>query len=156
MNDKETANFFEEVVIDRDSKIVTSWITGEMFSYLKRTNKDFSNSGITPKKIGSLIDLIADGTISNRQAKEIFDEYISSKDEVRDFVEKRGLIQLSDKGEIDKIISQVLEENTKVVEDYKNGKDKLFGFFVGQVMKISKGKANPKVVNEILVKKLRE
>ncbi len=156
VNDKETANFFEEVVKDRDSKIVTSWITGEMFSYLKRINKDFSNSGITPRKIGSLIDLIADGTISNRQAKEIFEEYINSKDEVRDFVEKRGLIQLSDKGEIDKIVSQVLEENTKVVEDYKNGKDKLFGFFVGQVMKISKGKANPKVVNEILAKKLRE
>ncbi len=155
VNDKETAIFFEEVVENRDAKIVTSWITGEMFSYLKKANKDLVNSSITTKKIGSLIDLIIDGTISNRQAKEIFEEYINSGDEIRYFVEKRGLIQLSDKDEIDKIISQVLQENSKMVEDYKNGKDKLFGFFIGQIMKVSKGKANPKIVNEILSKKLK-
>ncbi len=156
VNDKDIANFFEEVVENRDSKIVISWITGEMFSYLKKNNKDIKNSGILPVKIGSLIDLICDQTISNRQAKEIFEDYIESNEDARSFVEKRGLIQVSDKNEIEKIINTVLQENLKMVEDYKNGKDKLFGFFVGQVMKVSQGKANPKLVNELLIKRLNE
>ena len=99
--------------------------------------------------------MINDQTISNRQAKEIFDDYIESNEEAKDFVEKRGLIQVSDKNEIEKIINSVLQENVKMVEDYKNGKDKLFGFFIGQVMKVSEGKANPKLVNELLIKRLK-
>ena len=100
--------------------------------------------------------MINDQTISNRQAKEIFDDYIESNEGAKDFVEKRGLIQVSDKNEIEKIINSVLQENVKMVEDYKNGKDKLFGFFIGQVMKVSEGKANPKLVNELLSKRLRK
>ena len=156
VNDKDIANFFEEVAEDRDSKLVISWVTGEMFSYLKRINKDIKNSGITPLKIGSLIDLIHNQTISNRQAKEIFHDYINSDEDAKSFVETRGLIQVSDKKQIEKVIDSVLQGNGKMVEDYKNGKDKLFGFFIGQVMKLSEGKANPKLVNELLIKKLKE
>ena len=94
--------------------------------------------------------------ISNRQAKEVFEEYMKSMDDATTFIEKKGLVQLSDQSEIYKIIDKVLSDNPKMVDDYKNGKDKLFGFFIGQVMKISKGKANPKLVNELLVKRLKE
>ena len=114
------------------------------------------NSEITPEKIGSLIDLIVDEKISNRQAKEVFEEYMESSDDATIFVEKKGLAQLSDQSEIYKLIDKVLSDNPKMVDDYRNGKDKLFGFFIGQIMKISKGKANPKIVNELLVKRLKE
>ena len=156
VNDQGTANFFEKIVKGRDSKVVTNWITGEVFSYLKKINKDIKNSGIAPEKIGSLIDLIVGEKISNRQAKEVFEEYMKSMDDATTFIEKKGLVQLSDQSEIYKIIDKVLTDNPKMVDDYKNGKDKLFGFFIGQVMKISKGKANPKLVNELLVKRLKE
>ena len=114
------------------------------------------DSGITPEKIGSLIDLIVKDKISNRQAKEVFEEYMKSSDDADIFIEKKGLVQLSDKSEIYKIIDKVLLDNPKMVDDYKKGKDKLFGFFIGQVMKISKGKANPKLANELLVERLKE
>ena len=156
VSDRDTANFFEELVKDRDPKIITSWVTGELFSYLKKINKDIKSAGISSQKLGSLIDLITNDFISNRQAKEIFEDYINSEEEAKSFVENRGLIQVSDKDEINNLINTVLLENSKMVEDYKNGKEKLFGFFVGQVMKVSKGKANPKLVNEILIRKLKE
>ncbi len=152
VNDKDVANFFEKTVEGRDSKIVTSWVTGELFSFLKKTEKNIKASGISPLKLGELIDLIIDGTISNRQAKEVFEDYIKSTESAKIFVEKRGLIQVSDEQEIENLINSVLQENPKMLEQYRNGKDKLFGFFVGQVMKVSKGKANPKVLNELLKK----
>ena len=100
------------------------------------------------------MDFIISGKISNRQAKELFEHYLKSNLEAKDFIEKRGVEQVSDEGEIERLINRVLQENPKMVEDYKNGKDKLFGFFVGQVMKESKGKANPQIVNKILKVKL--
>ena len=156
VNDQYTALFFEKLVKGRDSKVVTNWITGEIFSYLKKINKDMKNSEIAPEKIGSLIDLIVDEKISNRQAKEVFEEYMESSDDAAIFIEKKGLVQLSDQSEIFKLIDKVLSDNPKMVDDYKNGKDKLFGFFIGQIMKLSKGKANPKLVNELLVERLKE
>ncbi len=153
-NDKETADFFEKVVIDRDPKIVTSWITGEFFSYLKKKDKTISNAEVSPNKLGELIDLISDGKISNRQAKEIFEDYIASSQSAQDFIKDKGLVQVSDESEIETLINRVLQENSKMVDEYNNGKERLFGFFVGQVMKVSKGKANPNVVNKLLKKKL--
>jgi aspartyl-tRNA(Asn)/glutamyl-tRNA(Gln) amidotransferase subunit B len=154
VNDKETANFFEQVVANRDVKLVVSWITGELFSYLKINEKNILDCGVSSTKLGELIDLIADETISNRQAKEIFHDYLGSSQNAKTFVKEKGLVQVSDMGEIEKLANSVLQENPKMVDEYKQGKDKLFGFFVGQVMKVSKGKANPKIVNEILKKKL--
>ncbi len=155
VNDKDIADFFEKTVKGRDGKIVSNWVAGEVFSYLKRTEKNIKESGITSTKLGALLDLVIDGTISNRQAKEIFDEYIDSEEDPRKFVQDRGLVQVSDVNEIESLIESVLQQNPKMVEDYKNGKEKLFGFFVGQVMKVSKGKANPKIVNETLKKLLK-
>ncbi len=156
VNDKDIAEFFESTVEGRDRKVVTSWVTGEVFSYLKRIEKNIKDSGLTSSKLGELLDLIIDGTISNRQAKEIFEDYLNSNENAKKFVEDRGLIQVSDVSEIEDLIKSVLQQNPKMVEDYKNGKDKLFGFFVGQAMKVSKGKANPKVVNETLKKLLQD
>tara|TARA_Y200000002_G_C22568329_1_gene615528 strand:- start:46 stop:1026 length:981 start_codon:yes stop_codon:yes gene_type:complete len=153
-NDKETADFFEKVVNNRDPKIVTSWVTGELFSYLKKNDRPISNAEISPDKLGGIIDLISNGSISNRQAKEVFEEYITSSQSAKEFIENKGLVQVSDELEIENLINTVLQENSKMVDEYNNGKERLFGFFVGQVMKISKGKANPNVVNKLLKDKL--
>mgnify|MGYP005699960769 CR=1 FL=1 len=124
------------------------------FSYLKKINKTLEETKIETKKISTLIDLIINGKISNRQAKDIFEDYLVSEMYADDYIEEKGLVQLSDSSQIEGLIQKVLDENPKMVEQYKQGKDKLFGFFVGQVMKISNGKANPKMVNEILKSKL--
>ena len=153
-DDQYVSDFFEEVAKNRDSKLVVSWISVELFSYLKKNSIELSESKITPKKIAGLLDYIISGKISNRQAKELFEPYLKSNLEAKDFIEEMGVEQVSDEGEIEGLINRVLQENPKMVEDYKNGKDKLFGFFVGQVMKESKGKANPQVVNKILKDKL--
>ena len=121
----------------------------------KENRKNIKESKITSNKLGGLLDLVIDGTISNRQAKEIFEDFIDSDEDPRKFIQERGLVQLSDMNEIENLIKSVLQQNPKMVEDYKNGKEKLFGFFVGQVMKVSEGKANPKIVNETLKKLLK-
>ena len=150
VEDQFVSSFFEELVEKRDSKIVVSWVTVELFSYLKKKDVQLQDSEINSKKIGDLLDLIINGSISNRQAKEIFEEYIETDLEASDFIKKKGIKQVSDKSEIEALIKSVLQKNVEMVNDYKKGKDKLFGFFVGQVMKESKGKANPQLVNQVL------
>ena len=150
VEDQFVSSFFEELAEKRDSKIVVSWVTVELFSYLKKKDVQLQDSEINSKKIGDLLDLIINGSISNRQAKEIFEEYIETDLEASDFIKKKGVKQVSDKSEIEALIKSVLQKNVEMVNDYKKGKDKLFGFFVGQVMKESKGKANPQLVNQVL------
>ena len=117
---------------------------------LKKKDIQLEGSNIKPSKIGSLIDLIINGSISNRQAKEIFEEYLNCDLPALDFINTKGIKQVSDQTEIECLINSVLQKNKEMVEDYKKGKEKLFGFFVGQVMKESKGKANPQLVNKVL------
>jgi len=154
VTEKYVSDFFEQIVKGRDSKIVISWLTVELFSYLKKKNISLEESKINSEKITSLLDLIISNKISNRQAKEIFDEYLKSDMNADTFIEKKGLVQISNESEIEELVEKVLKENPKMLEQYKNGKDKLFGFFIGQVMKLSNGKANPKMVNQILKGKL--
>ena len=154
-DDQFVANYFEEVVKKRDSKLVVSWITGELFSYLKKNDLELSETLILPTKIGGLLDLIISGKISNRQAKELFEDFLKSELEAEKFFSKMGVEQVSDENQIQELINTVLQKNPKMVDDYKNGKEKLFGFFVGQIMKESKGKANPQIVNKILKDKLK-
>ena len=155
VTEKFIADFFEELIPNRDPKLVLSWLTGELFSYLNKRNLNILNSGISVNKLGSLIDLIQNGTLSNRMAKEIFEEYLDNDKSAIDLVNEKGMTQVSDDKEIDLMIDKVLEENPKMLEQYNSGKEKLFGFFVGQVMKISDGKANPQMVNNLLSKKLK-
>ena len=156
VSEKYIADFFEEVVVGRDPKLVLTWITGELFSYLNKKNVTLSNSGISSKKISEILDLIINGTLSNRMAKELFDELLNSDKDAAQVVKEKGLSQVSDEGQIIVMINEVLKKNPKMLAQYKSGKEKLFGFFVGQVMKLSKGKANPQIVNKILNSKLLE
>jgi aspartyl-tRNA(Asn)/glutamyl-tRNA(Gln) amidotransferase subunit B len=127
----------------------------ELFGALRKENISLSNSPISPENLGQLIALISDGTISGKIAKDVFAEMMISKKSPSDIVKEKGLEQVSDDTEILKLIDKVIIENEDKVKDYLGGKDRLFGFFVGQVMKISQGKANPSIVNKLLKEKLK-
>jgi len=152
--ERETAGFFEEVARGRDAKLAANWVMSELFGRLNKAGKDLMESPVSAKSLGGLIDLIADNTISGPIAKKVFDEMFETGREAADIVEEKGLRQVTDTGAIEPIIDQVMAENADKVAEYRSGKDKLFGFFVGQVMRASQGKANPAMVNDLLRKKL--
>ena len=152
--EKETAAFYEQASAGRDRKLTANWMSVEFFGALNKASKSLSDSPISPAHLGALVDLISDGTISGRIAKDVFAEMFETGKEAADIIEEKGLKQVSDSGAIEAMIDEVLAANTDKVEDYRGGKDKLFGFFVGQVMKASKGQANPAMVNDVLRKKL--
>ncbi len=152
--EKEVADYFEAVAEGRDAKLAANWVIGELFGNLNRTGKPLGESPVSAEGLGSLIDLIKDGTISNRIAKEVFEEMFDTGKNAADIVEEKGLKQVSDTGAIEAAIDEVIAANPDKVAEYKGGKDKLFGFFMGQVMKATQGKANPGVVTQILRPKL--
>ena len=154
VSDIETSKYFEEVIEKSDVKLSTNWITGELFALLNEKNLEISQNPISAKNLSKLINLIKDGTISGKIAKSVFEIMADEGKDPQIIVEEKGLKQQSDPKEIEKLIDKVITNNPDKVKEYKSGKDKLFGFFVGQVMKISGGKANPQLVNEILKKKL--
>ena len=156
VSEKDTADFFEKLIPNRDIRLVISWVTGELFSYLKKKNITIRDRSISVDKIGELIDLIQNGVLSNRLAKELFEEYLNGDKSAKDLVSEKGMTQISNENQINDMIQKVLQTNPKMLDEYKNGKDKLFGFFIGQVMKISNGKANPKILNTLLKKKLNQ
>jgi len=152
--DVETAHFYEAVAAGRDAKLVANWVTGDFFAAWNKSGAALGDFVITAEKLGGLIDLIADGTISGRIAKEVFEAMVESGEPAARIVEEKGLRQVTDSGAIEAEVDKVLAANADKVAEYRGGKDKLFGFFVGQVMKATKGKANPQAVNEILKAKL--
>ena len=154
VSDIEISKYFEEVSKNSDVKLATNWITGELFALLNEKNIEITESPISSKNLSKLINLIKDGTISGKIAKSVFEIMRDGDKDPITIVEEKGLKQQSDPKELENLINKVIIENPKNVEAYKSGKEKLFGFFVGQVMKNSNGKANPKLVNEILKKKL--
>ena len=154
VSDIETSKYFEDVSKNSDVKLATNWITGELFALLNNKSIEITESPITSENLAKLINLIIDGTISGKIAKTVFEIMADSGKDPKKIVEEKGLKQQSDPKELEKIIDKVISDNPKNVEAYKSGKEKLFGFFVGQVMKQSNGKANPQLVNEILKKKL--
>ena len=152
--DRETAAFYEAVAKGRDPKIAANWMTVELFGALSKMGKSLEESPVTPDQLGALVSLISDGTISGRIAKDVFAEMVESGGDPEKIIEEKGLKQVSDTGAIETMIDTVMAENADKVEEYRGGKDKLFGFFVGQVMKASKGQANPGLVNQLLKSKL--
>ncbi len=154
VSDLETSKYFEKVIKNSDVKLSANWITGELFALLNEKNIEIDQSPISPENLSKLINLISDETISGKIAKTLFVEMSNGDQDPKKIVEEKGLKQQSDPKELEKIIDKVILDNPDNVQKYKSGKDKLFGFFVGQVMKASSGKANPKVVNDILKKKL--
>ena len=155
--DKDLANFFEAVAkVSNSPKLSANWIMGELSAELNNENLSINESKITSNQLGQLILRIEDGTISGKIAKEIFEKLWSSDNEVDEIIQGEGLEQVTDDKEIESMIDKVINNNPEQLEQYRSGKDRLFGFFVGQVMKASQGKANPKQVNDILRKKLEK
>jgi len=155
--DPNLSSFFEEVVVrSRNPKLSANWIMGELSAFLNKENLSILETKVDSINLGNLLSRIEDSTISGKIAKEIFEEMWNSKKSPDEIIEEKGLKQVTDSSEIEKVINQVLEQNPSQLEQYKSGKVKLFGFFVGQVMKASKGKANPEQVNKLLEERLKE
>ncbi|PZP53753.1 MAG: Asp-tRNA(Asn)/Glu-tRNA(Gln) amidotransferase GatCAB subunit B, partial [Micavibrio aeruginosavorus] len=152
--ERSRATFYETATKGGDSKITANWVINELLGALNKQGKTLDQSPITAEQLGGLVALITDNTISGKIAKDVFADMMESGKNAADIVESKGLKQVTDTGAIEKIVDEVIAENPDNVAAYKSGKDKLFGFFVGSVMKKSQGKANPDIVNELLKKKL--
>ena len=152
--ERETAAYYEAASDGRDRKLVANWMTVELFGALNRSGQSLADCKVTPQALGGLVGLIEDGTISGKIAKDVFADMFETGKQAADIVEEKGLKQVSDSGAIEAMIDEVLAANEDKVAEYRGGKDKLFGFFVGQVMKASKGQANPGMVNQLLRDKL--
>ena len=154
VSEKEISDYYEDVIKECDKKLATNWITVELFAVLNKKNLSISQSPISAKNLSSLIKMISSGKISGKIAKSVFEKMQIADKDPRQIVKKEGLTQQSNPQELEKMIVEVLSKNQEKVNQYKSGKEKLFGYFVGEAMKASKGKANPQLVNEILKKKL--
>lgn len=152
--EKSVTEYFEQLVKQSDAKLAANWMTGELFARLNKLGIEIENSPVSASMLAGLLSLISDNTISGKIAKDVLDIMFETGKEASVIVEEKGLKQVTDTGAIEKVIDEVLAANPDKVAEYKGGKDKLFGFFVGQVMKASGGKANPAVLNDLLKQKL--
>ncbi len=148
--DRDNADYFEAVSEGRDATVAANWVIHDLFGALNKSGLAIGEAPVSASDLGGLIDLIGAGTISGRIAKDVFEVMFETGRDARSIVEERGLEQVSDSGEIEAIVDGILAERVDMVAEYRGGKTRLLGFFVGQAMKASQGKANPKTVNEIL------
>lgn len=149
------ADYYEEVItVTDDYKSASNWVMGDVLKVLNEEKLDIRDFSLSPQNLGQLINLIKNGIISGKIAKEVFPEMIQGNKNPEDIVKSKNLVQISDTTEIERMIESILDSRPKEVQEYVEGKEKVFGFFIGQIMKESKGKANPKIVNEILRAKL--
>jgi aspartyl-tRNA(Asn)/glutamyl-tRNA(Gln) amidotransferase subunit B len=154
---KEVADYFEECLKYYEKpKTVSNWIMTEVLRELKGDGERIKTFQITPEKLSELLKLIDDGTISGKIAKDVFNEMVSTNKKAGEVIAEKGVMQISDLSEIEEVISRIIERNPDEVSRYRAGQEKLLGFFVGEAMKATRGKANPKLVNEILKNKLSE
>ncbi len=152
---KALADYYEQCVkLYSKTKIVSNWLMGEVLGRLKSEGQEVEQCPVTPELLAGMLNLIDKGTISGKMAKEVFNQIWDSGRSAEEIVKEKGLVQVSDAVEIEQMVDKVLADSPAEVEQYRAGKDKLLGFFVGQVMKASEGKANPRMVNEILKKRL--
>jgi len=154
--EKERADFYEKVANNNDPKLAANWVTTELAGALNKANKDLTDSPISAEQLGGLIKLISDNTISGKIAKEVFAEMFTTGKDAAKIVDEKGLKQVTDPAAIEKLVDAVMAENPDKVAEYKSGKDKMFGYFVGQILKRSGGKANPGMVNDLLKAKLSQ
>ncbi|MDP1974818.1 MAG: Asp-tRNA(Asn)/Glu-tRNA(Gln) amidotransferase subunit GatB [Alphaproteobacteria bacterium] len=152
--ERELANFYEEAAKDVDGKLAANWVMGD-FSAAMNKSGGLDKVQVTAKSLNALVKLIGNGTISGRMAKDVFIDMLETGKDPESIVNEKGMVQVSDNASIEKLIDDVLAQNQDKVAEYRSGKDKLFGFFVGQTMKASQGKANPQLLNELLLKKLQ-
>ncbi|GAA0440598.1 Asp-tRNA(Asn)/Glu-tRNA(Gln) amidotransferase subunit GatB [Virgibacillus salarius] len=156
-NSKQMADFFEEAIAhDADMKQVSNWLMGEISAYMNKHYKELHELAITPEALAKMIQLIEDGTISSKIAKKVFAELVEKGGDPEKIVKEKGLVQISDEGQLREIIAGVLDQNEQSIIDYQNGKNKAVGFLVGQVMKATKGQANPPMVNKLLLEEINK
>jgi aspartyl-tRNA(Asn)/glutamyl-tRNA(Gln) amidotransferase subunit B len=160
--ERDLADYYEEAASkisqanSEGYKTVSNWVMTDVLRVINDQHLALADFPVSPEHLAAMVDLIADGVISGKIAKEVFEEMLKTKEHPKTIVERKGLVQLSDTGAIEKIIDEILSKNPSQREQFRNGKAQLFGFFVGETMKATKGKANPKIVNDILKKKLDE
>ena len=153
--DKALAHYYEDVVkLCGKPKIVSNWLMGDVMKFLNEDKRDIRDCPITAQSLADMIKLIEEGAISGKMAKEVIDDMYKTGKTPKDIIAEKGMVQITDEGELTKTIIAIIEANPKQLADYRSGKDKLFGFFVGQVMKATQGKANPQLVNDLLKKML--
>ena len=148
------AEFYETVANGRDSKTAANWVTGELFAAMNRLGRSIENPPVSAAALGGLLDKIADNTINGRIAKDVFEAMLETGEDAAAIIEERGLRQVTDSSAIDAVIDRILASNPDKVAEYRSGKDKLFGFFVGQAMKAMAGKGNPGLINDTLKRRL--
>jgi aspartyl-tRNA(Asn)/glutamyl-tRNA(Gln) amidotransferase subunit B len=154
--EKATADFYETVATGRDPKMAANWVTGDFFAALNRTGATIETSPVSPANLGALLDLMADNTINGRIAKDVFDAMVETGKDPATIVEEKGLKQVTDTGAIDAAVDRILADNPDKVAEYRSGREKLFGFFVGQTMKAMAGRGNPAMINETLKRRLAQ
>ncbi|WP_390408178.1 Asp-tRNA(Asn)/Glu-tRNA(Gln) amidotransferase subunit GatB [Lacticaseibacillus jixiensis] len=153
----EMSDFFEATVkAGADAKQASNWLMGEVSGYLNSEHLELKDVALTPEHLAGMINLIADGTISSKIAKKVFQEIIKNDTDPKAFVEKKGMVQLSDPAVLTPIVTEILDNNQQSIDDFKAGKDRAIGFLVGNIMKQTRGKANPKVVNQILMTEIKK
>ena len=153
--DKETALFFEEAAEGRNAKLAVNWLTTNLFGALNAAGKEITESPISATHLGGLLDLLADGTISSRIAKDVFEEMFETSKDPAAIIEEKGLKQITDTGAIEAAVDAAIISNPEQADQVRDGNDKAIGWFVGQVMKATQGKANPQAVNELLQTRLK-
>lgn len=154
---KEMSDFFEAAIeAGADVKQASNWLMGEVSAYMNKHQKELNDLPLTAPALAKMIKLIADGTISSKMAKKVFAELVENGGDPDKIVKEKGLVQISDEGQLTEIITAILDKNEQSIEDFKNGKDKALGFLVGQVMKETKGQANPPMVNKILLAEMKK
>ncbi|MBO1582126.1 MULTISPECIES: Asp-tRNA(Asn)/Glu-tRNA(Gln) amidotransferase subunit GatB [Bacillus] len=154
---KEMSDFFEATVADgADAKLTSNWLMGEVLAYLNKQQKELKDVALTPAGLSKMVQLIEKGTISSKIAKKVFNELIEKGGDPEEIVKAKGLVQISDEGTLRKIVTEILDNNEQSIEDFKNGKDRAIGFLVGQIMKATKGQANPPLVNKILLEEINK
>jgi aspartyl-tRNA(Asn)/glutamyl-tRNA(Gln) amidotransferase subunit B len=152
--EKETADFYETVARGRDAKLAANWVTGDFFAAMNRTGRTIADPPVSAEALGSLLDLMADNTINGRIAKDVFEAMVETGKDPATIVDEKGLRQVTDTAAIDQAVARIIADNQDKVAEYRSGKDKLFGFFVGQTMKAMAGKGNPALINAALKKAL--
>ncbi|MBP3968688.1 Asp-tRNA(Asn)/Glu-tRNA(Gln) amidotransferase subunit GatB [Bacillus sp. WL1] len=154
---KEMSDFFEATVADgADAKLTSNWLMGEVLAYLNKQQKELKDVALTPTGLSKMVQLIEKGTISSKIAKKVFNELIEKGGDPEEIVKAKGLVQISDEGTLRKVVTEILDNNEQSIEDFKNGKDRAIGFLVGQIMKATKGQANPPLVNKILLEEINK
>ncbi|PKE47067.1 Asp-tRNA(Asn)/Glu-tRNA(Gln) amidotransferase GatCAB subunit B [Macrococcoides caseolyticum] len=154
---KEMSDFFEAMIaLDADAKLSSNWLMGGVNEYLNKNQKELHETALTPENLSEMVKLLADGTISSKIAKKVFAETVETGKAPKVIMEEQGLVQISDPEQLKAFVTEALDNNPQSIEDFKNGKGKATGFLVGQIMKISKGQANPQLINKILREELEK